>query len=363
MATRKPKPQNVANSLATVLKALAPIQGKTGLLKEQFCNISYGWACASNDIVTIGVPIDMNLFACPHFVTFSKALTECEADDLSITQIDAETLVVNSGDMKARVPCVDPSRVEIPAPDPNIAVVGNGVKAALAACATVTDAEHQNPAFMGVLLQSGSTVGINGHIMLEYWHGVDLPPNLLIPKESATIIGKCKKNMNGFGFSESSVTFWFDDGSFIKSQLLRADYPNYQSLFPSYKLNTIKLHKMFERGVKNIKNFAPEGNVYFFEGTLQTNVRTTDASTFKIEGLPEGMAFSVKYLLTMVPYMEEVYFQKEAKRAFVFTQNTRGVIMGIGISDEDLPNYKASNKDKPLPNANYDPSIEDDIPF
>lgn len=363
MATKRTKIQNVATKLADVLKFLAPIQGKTGLLKEQFCNISYNWACASNEVVTMGVPIEMNLFACPHFVTFSKALSECEAEDLSITQIDEETLVVNSGDMKARVPCVPPNRVAIPAPDPCIAQVSNGVKAALAACAPMTLDQHANPAFMGVLLQSGSTVGINGHIMLEYWHGVDLPPNLLIPKESATIIGKIKKNVTGFGFSESSVTFWFDDGSFVKTQLMLADYPNYRALFPTYKLPTIKLHKMFERGLKNIKNFAPEGNVYFFEGTLQTNVRTTDASTFKIEGLPEGMAFAVKYLLAMSPFMGEVYFQKEQKRAFVFTENTRGIIMGIGISEEELSDYKAANKDKPLPDANYDPDLENDIPF
>lgn len=370
MATKrtKPEPTDPAWILAKSLKFIMPIQKKSGTVLQQFCNLSYNWACATNEIVTIGTPIEANLTACPHSVSFSKALLKCEGD-LSIVQLNEANLSVTSGDFKAMVHCCDPKRVQIPAPDPCIAQVDDRVKAALAACATVPLEEHQNPALMAVLLQAGSAVATNGHMLLEYWHGIDLPPGLLIPKASAAIVGKADKEMTGFGFSQSSVTFWFKDGSFIKTQLFNAPYPDYQILFPQFQIETMKLHQFFFKGVKAIKDFAPEGIVYFSNGTLQTNVRRDEASTFKIDGLPNGLAFEARFLVTLSKFMDNVNFSVEMNRLTAFAENTRCIVSGVRLTEEQIKEYEAPNHEKPQLDITARKMLlpgeldEDDIPF
>ena len=83
---------------------------------------------------------------------------------------------------------------------------------------------------------------------------------------------------------------------------------------------------------------------------LASNEQETEASTYKIEGLPEGMGFNAKYLLMVEPSFKNVHFDESSNKAFFFGENVRGVLMGIDRNSATPYNAETTE-------------FEDDIPF
>jgi len=319
---------NPAASLLSALKFIAVAQKKAGAPNQQFGIISGNWAAASNGILTVATKVEEDLNACPHTLQFINALSKV-GEDLSITQLSQTALSVVSGAFKAVVPCVGFDNLSISPPDEPCAVIDDRLKEAFAMLAPLATEGAPNAAYASVLLQSGSAVATNGHVLAEYWHGIDLPPGLLVPKAAVAAILKAGKPLARFGYSGPSATFWFDDDSFIKTQLYGERFPNYTPLFECEGLNPWPVPAEFFKAVRSIEAFTRNGVVYFENGKLASNELENEASTYIIEGLPEGMGFNAKYLLTVEKAFDNVHFDEASNKAFFFGENVRGVIMGI----------------------------------
>ena len=339
---------NPAASLLAALKFVAVAQKKAGTVQQQFGVISGNWAAASNGVLTVATKVEEDLSACPHTYQLIDALSKV-GEDLSITQLSPTSLAVVSGAFRALIPCVGFGDVGISGPDERCAVIDDRIKAAFEAVLPLATDGAQHAHLAAVLLQSGSAVATNGHVLAEYWHGIDLPP-MLIPKASAVAILKAGKALTGFGYSGPSATFWFEDDSFIKTQLFAEKFPNYQPLFECEGLNPWPVPDEFYKAVRSIESFSRSGVVYFENGMLASNEQETEASTYKIEGLPEGMGFNAKYLLMVETSFKNVYFEESSNKAFFFGENVRGVIMGIDRNSATPYNAETTE-------------FEDDIPF
>ena len=338
---------NPAASLLAALKFVAVAQKKAGTVQQQFGMISGNWAAASNGVLTIATKVEEDLTACPHTYQLIDALSKV-GEDLSITQLSPTSLAVVSGAFRALIPCVGFGDVGITGPDERRAVIDDRIKAAFEAVLPLATDGAQHAHLAAVLLQSGSAVATNGHVLAEYWHGIDLPP-MLIPKASAVAILKAGKALTGFGYSGSSATFWFEDDSFIKTQLFAEQFPNYQPLFNCEGLNPWPVPDEFYKAVRSIESFSRSGVVYFENGMLASNEQETEASTYKIEGLPEGMGFNAKYLLMVEPSFKNVHFEESSNKAFFFGENVRGVIMGIDRNSATPYNAEANEEDDKVP--------------
>lgn len=342
---KKTEGPNPAASLLAALKFIAVAQKKSGTVQQTHSMISGNWAAASNGVLTVATKIEEDLNACPHTGQLIDALSKV-GGDLSLTQLP-NALSIVSGALKAVVSCVEFVEVQITAPDEQCAVIDDRIKAAFDAVAGLATDGAQHAYLAAVLLQGGSAVATNGAALLEYWHGIDLPPGLLIPKASAVAIAKTSKTLTGFGFSPSSATFWFEDGSFMKTQLFGEQYPHYRGILEADGLNPWPLPDEFFKAVRAIESFSRNGIVYFKNGVLSSNEREEEASTYKIEGLPEGMGFNAKYLLAVEHAFKNVHFDEEANKAYFFSEGIRGVLMGIDKKAET--SYDATNEDDNFP--------------
>lgn len=363
-AISEPATANPAKGLIEALKFVSVAQKKAGTISQQHCYISGNWVAASNEVLTLATRIEEDIQACPHTFSFIEALSKVSQDDLRIIQLTPESLAVSSGDFKGLIQCADPASIVISAPDACIASINDSIKFALeAAGLPVTDGAPD--AIKGaVLLQANSAVGTNGHMLIEAWHGIDLPPHLLIPKASAVAISKCGKELTGFGFSHSSVTFWCKDGSFIKTQLFNENYPDFKRLI-DVDTNPWNLPDNFYKGVHSIKNLSEAGNVFFRNGVLLSDEYEANASSYKIEGLPEEMGFNLKYLLMLEPYMQKVDFKKSESgdKVFFFSSvGVRGILMGVRMTNEEKEQFNAKHGPRPTSRPNFS-DIDDDIPF
>lgn len=346
------KTPNPAATLIAALKFISPAQKKAGPTNVQFAHVSHNWAAASDGVLTIAAPIEEDLSACPHTLQFIDALSKA-GDELSITQLTANTLAVASGVFRALVPCVGFDEVPITAPDPQCAAIDDRIKAALAAVAGLATEGAPNATFAAVLLQANSAVATNGAALLEYWHGIDLPPGLLLPKAAASAIAKSSKTLTGFGFSQSSATFYFEDGSFIKTQLFGERYPNYVPVLEVPNLNPWPVPEELFKGIRAIESFSPNGHVFFEDGAVLSKMHKEEASTYRIEGLPERMGFSVKLLLSVEHAFKSAHFDADANKVVFFGENIRGALMGLDLGTETYQNATSENSEE----------YSDDIPF
>jgi hypothetical protein len=237
----------------------------------------------------------------------------------------------------------------------------------------------------------------NTTVLFEYWHGIDLPPwGFAIPKAFAAAIVKTPKKPTGFGFGERSVTIWFEDGSWLKTQLFNvSEWPNIDKQFEYTFFPSDVPEGLFE-GVRAIERFSEDGGIHFHDGKLKTtydNYRgeadgPVYGASYEVPGLQPGHTFSANLLRLIEPVVTMIDYTSVEDRAFFFGDMLRGVIMKRRTQDhypspdaykEAVAEEQASMADRAIaavvaecvdPNAAAWASInpaydvaEDDIPF
>jgi hypothetical protein len=176
--------------------------------------------------------------------------------------------------------------------------------------------------------------------LLEYGHGIDLPPGLLIPKASAIAIAKSPKPLARFGFSEGSATFYFDDGSFIKTQLFKDGYPTYQNIFAQFDMSQITTPppELFT-AIEAVLPLSENGGIYLRGDKVQSHHNEEVGAVYSIGGVPQGMCFNGEKLLRVKEHFGQVMFdERDPKRIKVYFQKdkVRGALMGsieLGTSE------------------------------
>jgi hypothetical protein len=329
---RKPKDNSGAASLIEALKFIALAQQKEGTPPQTHCAISGGRIVAFDGTIAAGHLIEDDLHACPHTMRLLDALAKCGAN-LSITQLDSGRLSIKSERFKAFVPCIEFEQLSAATlePDAPCAAIDDRIKAGFELVSPLISESAPKAMLASALLQANSIVGTNGHVLIEYWHGIDLPPNLLIPKAAINAIVKTPKKLARFGFSPNSATFYFEDGSFIRTQLYAEQYADYQVIL-DYETNPWPLPAGFYDGLRKVQSLADDKIVRFTEtGFVVRDANKLDSGSFDIEGLKPGLQFNIEYLLLLEPIFKQVHFDVSNNKTLFFGDDikARGAIMGL----------------------------------
>lgn len=349
--TKKIVAVNPAQSFLDAVTFVSNAQKKTGEPNHTHCAISGGYVCASNGELTIAAKVDENLTIAPNTFKLIAALKQV-VNDVAITKLSETSLAITSGDFKAVIPCYETSEIfGMSPPDEPRATVTNDIVASLNDVMVLANDTASEPLYAGILIQKNTIVATNGAIIFESWHGIDLPPGMLIPKSAAKAVVKSKKNLTKLGFSESSLTFWFDDDSFIKTQLYKFNYPQYEQVLTTTK-EYEEIPDMFFNALKTIAPFVEGNKVVFKNGMIVTDYREENASTYKIDSLPEGVTFNHKFLMLLKPVATNFTFDENPAKLYFYGPKTRGAIMGM--SNGELTKHKAESQNI---------EIDDDIPF
>lgn len=325
------KTSNPAAGLIAALKFVSVAQSKWGSVNETFCRLSGQWAAASNGTITAGARIDEDLTACPQTARLLNALRHVD-DDMSITQLSENQLSVVAGGFRGVIPCVPAEEIPIPQPDEPVATIDNSIKAGFRAVLKVPDQASASAIRAGILLQAGSIVATNGAMILEFWHGIDLPPGILIPKVAAQAVLRCSKPLVKLGFSPSSVTFWFDNGSFIKSQTLPDQYPDYHGALECDYSRMRPVPPEFFDAAAAVGMFSAKGLVFFRSGRIVSDVSDESQSFYLLDGLPEGEGYQAKYLATIAPHAKKMLFansRNDVPALFFVGKNIRGCVAAL----------------------------------
>jgi len=336
---RKPKGETKATSAAsliTALKFISLAQKPIGTPYQAHCIMYNNWCVAFDGVLTIGCRIEENINACPKTFDLLAALQKC-GEQFAITQLNEGTLSVKSGKFKATIKCVPFSDIPQSGPDTPLTIINEEIKKAFDALAWLATEGATDAFCASVMLQAQTCVATNRHVLLEYWHGLDMPPGiqLLIPRASVNAIVKSDRKLTNFGFSDNSATFFFENDAFIKTQLFKDQYPNYQAIFAQSTGNVSPLPLDFFAGVDAVSPFSENKFVYLRGDKIMSHSAEELGAMFELLGIPNDIAFNHEYLKAVEPHFKNTIFveNQRAKLDKVFFSNgmIRGALMAGGF--------------------------------
>lgn len=325
------KPEPIKSALLQALEFVSCVSEKLGAPHETHVGLRNKWAIAFNGVVAAGSPISEDIYCYPHTLLLLEALSKC-SESYSLTQLDNQRLSIKSGKFKAVVPCLDPLLMQDAQPDPFIAPASNKFKEAVDAVAVLASETSLQVVTASVLMNGASVISTNGKMLLEYWHGLDLPPDVPLPKEFVKALAKQKKNLTGFGFSGNSATFWFEDGCWLRTQLYADKWPDVSRIL-NREANLWSIDPQFFNALDAVSSFSEDGNVYSRLNMLCSHADEGVGATFECNGVPAGFVYPIKQLMIMKPWIKKVDFYAngihDSSYCLVFEGDcVRGVISG-----------------------------------
>lgn len=331
MAKRPSKPSAIQgiNPLVDALRFVSLVTKDEGKPYEVYSIMYQGQIIAHNGIIGAGHKIPENMNCAPHTNLFREALTKCgEAYSLEMTD---KGLQIKSGKFKAVVPCADYLEGGISyIPDPPMYSINDTFAKALQAVGVLTSETDEHIVKASILMNQGSLIASDTRIIFEYWHGLELPYGASLPKAIVNPLVKSSKKLVKFGYSKSSVTFHFEDESWLKSQIYADRWPNIQTVL-SKKANMWPVPTGFWEALEAVAPFSPDGLVRFAAGRLASHRQDGAGASFDVPGLPAGPVFSARSLRLIQPYAEQIDFTVEGGKMLMFKgDNIRGAIAGIG---------------------------------
>ena len=332
MPPRPKKPsEKTSSKLLEVVRFLSLVSKDEGSPSDTHILLQNKTATAFNGTIGAGAIIEEDLNCAPHTKTFLNALAKC-GENYSLTQVDQYRLSIKSGPFKAIIPCIDPVLLYFPTPDANVAPIDDSFKSSLQLIEKIKPENGQRVITLSFLMNGASVLATDGKILIEAWHGLNLPTNIPIPKAIIPVLLSAKK-LVGFGLSSTTATFYLEDNSFIRTQLYAEAWPDISNIL-NKQSSPIAIPKDFFKGLEAVKDFSRNGFVYFNENKLNSHPEKEIGAEFEVEGLKFGPVYSIKYLSIIKEMATKIDFYVPAERKsmmLMFTgEKCRGILMGFG---------------------------------
>lgn len=337
---RKSSPTKAKKKAAQGLyDALSFIEPATNDLQDyqQFARLTNKFAIAFDGSLAMGHPIEEELTLCPHLARLKTAIDKAGAT-ISIAATDNGRLSVSGEKLRAVVPCLPPEKYPPVMPDVQVAVIDDRIKEGFKALVKLSKDEADKVHEATVLLRANSMVATNGMLILEFWHGIDLPPGLAVPQRAVKAVAQSKKALTGFGFDWGrSVTFYFEGGAWLKTQLFDEPWPNVDDVLNVAAYPSDIPVGLWD-GLDAIEKFSEDGGIHFDTDKLRSTYATfagqgdealNYGATYDVPGLQARHSFSASLLKLAQPAALQMDYTTHPDRAIFYNTvaNLRGVLM------------------------------------
>jgi len=292
--------------------------------------IKDGRVMGYNGTIALSAPIDCDLEATPQAIPFYKAVERC-VSTTALWLTPAGKLGVKSAAFKALIECIDDSEVlDAIVPDgEEVHLKGNLLKGLKKLQPLIgVDASPDRTWTNGILLKGQSAFATNNIILAEYWLEADMP-EVNLPAAAVAEIVRIGEEPSSVRMSPTSMTFFYADGRWMRTQLLNAEWP---SIIHDWLDRTGQEAEFapfpdgFFDGVETLRLFTADDGRIFFRGSYMTTAIAEEApgATVELEGLPAKGAFHYKHLQQLDGVAREIDFSKSP--APFRAKNLRGLI-------------------------------------
>lgn len=312
--------------------------------------IENGWATAFNCVLAIGTKCESDITACPQSKLLTQALSKC-GQNIAITQLD-NRLSIRSDKFRAFVPCINPTLLPTPIPDTPQVDVDDKLKKSFDIVGLANVENSEEIVSTSILINGKSLIAsIAGKMIIECWHGLNLPSGLSLPK--ALVKALPNKELLKFGCSQFSCTFYFTDGSWLRSQLYAEQWPDVARVFDCQH-DLQPFHVDFWEALAAVSPFG-EGLVYMRDGRLSSHAQADAGASFELSGYKGSWCYPAKQLALLKAFATHCDFSATGAHGpvlYAVGGNVRAVMAGVRQYEAKLP----------LSNSMRD-AMDDEIPF
>lgn len=279
---------------------------------QMYCNMQANTAIAFDGIIAAGIRIEEEFNACPHTQQMVLALSRC-GNKTVITQLSPDRLQIRSEGFEAYVPCCKRERLTAVNPDAGTLPVSDALASAIQIVAPLASDKGEVLEAASIKINANSVIATNREILMEAWHGSNLSiDNLLIPKVAAAALGKIKKKIVGIGVKSNHtfpfsiqpdeivhehLTFWFDDGSWLRTNLFKGKWREFALKLPSEKVRPIPTS--FFETIAKVLPFSEDDKVYCAQGRVGSHCKDQTGAGYSlpVEDGPIDKIYKGKNLL------------------------------------------------------------------
>lgn len=233
---RKPaaRKQKEVTGLLDAISFIEPACKEDGMDYQTHCIISHKWAMGFDGALTAAHPIVEELSAFPRLHTLKTALSKVDGA-VAITQDRADVLKISTARATFDVECL--SALDWPQGPDAMSVLlppdkEEAFKTAVGVLNSVIKEAGETIVASSIKIGANSMVASDGTIIVEYWHGLGLPGDAVVPKAFVSALAKSARRIVGMGVSDRSFTVYFaavQEGGpnpWLKTQLYSEPYPD-----------------------------------------------------------------------------------------------------------------------------------------
>lgn len=315
--------------LLSKLQFIAQAQKKDAGDYSSHCVISGQTINAFDGCFAIGARIAEDFEACPHTHSMIAALSKC-GETVGIVS-EGNNVSVVSDKLTVRIQCAPFGTMPRIMPDPNIAPIDERIREGFRVVGVLSKEGEARLPLATLLLEANIVSATNGYALMQFRHGNDLPPGLIVPKRFADLVNKHPAKLIGFGWTpETSITFWFDDETYIKTLLQRGAWPDLSPVI-NKDSNPFPLPDGFADAVETVSDFSSTGIIEFRPGSINSDPNKATCASVEIDMPNPKLMYNGKTLTAILPNIQSADLTGYEDRIFFFgcEGNMRGVIMGM----------------------------------
>jgi len=317
---RQPAHAKEAQKLQDALAFISVAGTKKVRPTDTHCMLRENWALMTDGQLYAGYPIEENINCCPQFEQLKAAVKKC-GKTLSVTVLDSGRLSMKGDKLRALIPCFSFEDMPDIDPDPMIAPASDELKKAFEVCGVLADENGASVLEASLMLENCVCTSTDRKAMLQYWHGVGLPPvPLIVPKIFTAAVAKQKEELVGIGYSpDHSITFHFKNGAWIKTLLYADKWPveNVYNIL-NRQANPSAVPEDFIKGVEAISDFSELGDIFLVEDGIQSHKSAEQGAQYEVKGIIAGKHIRAKNILQLKDVIQTWDYQSYDNQVMFF---------------------------------------------
>lgn len=316
-----------------MLKELKFVQGavakKDIITALTHFDITDGIISAYNGIISLSSPIAFNINCKPKAVPLVKAIGKCE-DTVSMSLTPGGKLKIVSGPFKALIECSD-EVTSVPSPEGDIvAIDGEALLKAFKALTPFVGNDASRPWSNGILLKGASAFATNNVTLCEYWIGNPFPCNANIPSACVAEIVRLNEAPVGLRMAENSMTFYYEEHRWIRTQLYSVDdWPDLDRIL-SLPHNATPIDPELFVAADVLKDFCDKiGRLYLVDGAMRTHEDDALGASYDLPGSTVTAIFQREMLMLLKDRATTIDLTTYPAPCLFFGNVIRGAIIGM----------------------------------
>lgn len=313
------------------LKFVMGAVGKKDLLPAMtHFQIQNGHVRSYNGTMAISSPLPFDINCCPKADQLVKAISQCD-EVITLSMTPGGKLRVQSGKFRAFVENTEDTGFH-PVPEgERLDFDGNAMFEAMKILYPFIGNDASRPWTNGILLNGQSAFATNNTCIVEYWLGAPFPRQINIPRAAIKEMLRVDEPPTHAQLAGNSITFHYEDGRWIRSQLLGVDWPfGMIEKILNRDNKPVAVPTDLFSAINKLNRLSDGSNrIYINHGLLTTHTEEEMGGSCEVEGLEFQGCYNIAMLSLLEGVVTHADFTLYPDPALFFGQRLRGAIVGM----------------------------------